>query len=158
MTSSYDVPYMQRTREYYRAQGYEKDYRWACNQTSPFTPLGKPVSASTLAVITTAMPDTPAGRAERRVYSTSCDPVPESMYTQELSWDKRATHTRDVNSFLPLWQLGMLVRQGGLGQLAARFHSVPTTYSQRATTEADAPEILQRCLEDKADLALLVPL
>jgi hypothetical protein len=35
---------------------------------------------------------------------------------------------------------------------------VPTEYSQRATSERDAPEILRRCREDGADAALLVPL
>ncbi|MCY4263643.1 MAG: hypothetical protein OXE78_02150 [Gammaproteobacteria bacterium] len=158
MASSYDVPYMQRTRDYYRAQGYKKDYRWAHNQSAPFQGLGKAINESTLAVITTAMPDTQEGRAERRLYSTSSDPVPKSMYTEELSWDKVATHTRDVSSFLPLRQLGTLVEQGKLGQLASRFHSVPTTYSQRSTMEKDAPELLQRCYDDGADIALLVPL
>ena len=158
MNKAYDVPYMLRTRDYYRAQGYDKDYQWAHNSDAPFTPLAKPLAGSTLAVITTAMPDTEQGRAERRVYSTVCDPIPGSMYTEELSWDKGATHTRDVNSFLPLVQLGELAKQNKLGGITSRFHSVPTTYSQRATREEDAPEILKRCLEDGADIALLVPL
>lgn len=158
MSAAYDVPYMLRTRDYYRAQGYDKDYRWAENADAPFSPLTKTLSESTLAVITTAMPDTEEGRAERRVYSTPCDPIPASMYTEELSWDKSATHTNDVNSFLPLQQLNGLIEQGELGALAPRFHSVPTTYSQRATRDEDAPEILKRCQEDGADIALLVPL
>ncbi len=158
MTTAYDVPYMLRTRDYYRAQGYDKDYQWAHNTDAPFVPLTKPLTDSTLAVITTAMPDTKQGRAERQVYSTACDPIPASMYTEELSWDKGATHTRDVNSFLPLVQLGELVKQKKLGGITQRFHSVPTTYSQRATREEDAPEILKRCFEDGADIALLVPL
>jgi len=35
---------------------------------------------------------------------------------------------------------------------------VPTDYSQRRTIEQDAPEVLARCREDAADVALLVPL
>jgi len=159
MTEVYDVPYMQRTRDYYRAQGYEKDYRWAqAKEAAPFSSLKKPLNESTLALITTAMPDTEQGRAERAVYSTLSNPIPASMYTEELSWDKSATHTEDVGSFLPLQQLGNLVVDGKLGTLAPRFHSVPTTYSQRATNEEDAPKILQRCIEDEVDIALLVPL
>ncbi len=158
MTNAYDVPYMERTRDYYRAQGYTVDYQWAHFDETPFQPLDKPVAESRLVVITTAMPDTPQGHAERRVYSTPVSPIPASMYTDELSWDKEATHTRDVNSFLPLRQLNQLVEEGMLGNVAPRFHSVPTEYSQRATVKEDAPEILQRCREDKADIALLVPL
>ncbi len=45
-----------------------------------------------------------------------------------------------------------------MGSLAARFHGVPTDYSQRRTLENDAPEILERCREDGVDVALLVPL
>lgn len=159
MTDVYDVPYMRRTRDYYRAQGYDRDYRWAkLEGPIPFQELRKSLTESTLAVITTAMPDTEQGRAERGVYSTAISPLPESMYTEELSWDKKATHTKDVGSFLPLQQLQTLVEAGRLGGLAPRFHSVPTTYSQRATRDEDAPAILERCIADEVDVALLVPL
>ena len=36
------VRYMQRTRDYYRAQGFEDAYRWAQVDAVPFTPLSKP--------------------------------------------------------------------------------------------------------------------
>lgn len=158
MTAIYDVPYMRRTRDYYRAQGYSSDYQWAHFDETPFQPVSKPLQQSTLVVITTAMPDTPQGRAERDVYSSPSEPVPESMYTEELSWDKSATHTRDVNSFLPLRQLQQLVEEGRLGAVAKRFHSLPTHYSQRLTRQTHGPEILKRCQQDRADIALLVPL
>ncbi len=158
MTEVYDVPYMRRTRDYYRAQGYKQDYVWAHFSDAPFQALAKSLEKSTLALITTAMPDTGKGRSERKLYSTPVDPLPDSMYTDELSWDKQATHTRDVNSFLPIVPMRALVEEGRLGKLAERFHSVPTEYSQRSTREVQAPEILKRCLEDGADIALLVPL
>lgn len=158
MATTYDVPYMRRTRDYYRALGYSRDYRWAHHEDAPFQSLAKPIAASTLAVITTAMPDTEAGRQQRAVYSTPVTPEPDSMYTAELAWDKTATHTDDVNSFLPLRQLQRLVAADKLGALAQHFHSVPTTYSQRETVETDAPEILRRCQQDSADIVLLVPL
>lgn len=158
MANPYDVPYMLRTRDYYRAQGYNKDYMWAQFDESAFQPLTKLLAESTLAIITTAMPDTEEGRSERKVYSSPVEPVPESMYTDELSWDKQATHTRDVDSFLPLRAMQSLVDEGKLGSLASRFHSVPTEYSQRLTKEIHGPEILARCRQDNADIALLVPL
>ena len=158
VTEVYDVPYMLRTRDYYRAQGYKQDDQWAHFHEAPFEPLTKPVAESTLVVITTAMPDTEEGRSERKVYSAPSRPAPASMCTEELSWDKQATHTRDVNSFLPLLQMQALVEEGRLGGLAERFHSVPTEYSQRLTKQVHAPDILERCREDQADIALLVPL
>jgi hypothetical protein len=42
--------------------------------------------------------------------------------------------------------------------LAARFHGVPTEYSQRKTLTEDAPDILSRVREDRADAAVLCPL
>ncbi|MCH7671305.1 MAG: hypothetical protein IIB72_03985 [Proteobacteria bacterium] len=153
-----DVSYIKRTRDYYRAQGYTTDYLWAHFDTTPFTRLKKPLSESRIGVITTTMPDTEAGRADRRVWSTACEPIPRSMYTEELSWHKSMTHTDDVASFLPLAQLNKLQEEGVIGSVASRFHSVPTEYSQRNTIEKDAPQVLARCQQDEVDIAILVPL
>src|SRR5437660_557600 len=38
------VQYMARTRYYYRALGYDRDYVWATHDDVPFTPLPKPLS------------------------------------------------------------------------------------------------------------------
>ena len=158
MKEVYDVPYMQRTRDYYAAQGYEEPYRWAYYDKTPFTKLHKPLKESRIGLITTAMPDTKQSREHRDVYSTSVSPIPAGMYTDELSWHKAVTHTRDVASFLPIHQLNKLRDEEKIKGLTSRFHSLPTDYSQRNTKESDAPEILQRLLEDEADIAILVPL
>lgn len=156
--SNYDVPYMHRTRDYYRAQGYASDYQWAQHDNTPFTPLSKPLQQCKIGIITTAMPDTEQGRTQRQVYSVDSRPIPESLFTSELSWHKSMTHTDDVDSFLPLAQLQHLADAGRIGSLARRFHCAPTEYSQRNTKEDDAPLILERCMEDQLDLAILVPL
>ncbi len=156
--ASADVPYMERTREYYRAQGYTKDYLWAHHEDAPFSPLDKPLGECKVGLVTTAMPDTPQGRAQRQVYSCPTTPIPGSMFTDELSWHKTMTHTHDVASFLPLAQLQQCVQEGRIKALADRFHCIPTEYSQRNTNENDAPEILSRLLHDEVDVAILVPL
>lgn len=153
-----DVPYMKRTRDFYRAQGYTNDYQWARHDEVPFCASAKPLSQCNIAVVTTAMPDTEAGRTSRQVYSSPSQPTPDSMYTAELSWHKSMTHTDDVASFLPLKQLDQCVEEGLIAKVADRFHSIPTEYSQRNTLEKDAPEILVRCLQDEVDAVVLVPL
>ena len=158
MTAAYDVPYMERTREYYRAQGYTRDYKWAHHTETPFHTPVKLVKNSRIAVITTAMPDTELGRKQRQIYSIPSRPLPEFMYTDELSWDKKATHTDDVASFLPLFQLKQFAAEKLIGSLARRYHCVPTDFSHRNTTLKDAPVILERCQQDQVDLAILVPL
>ncbi len=155
---AYDVGYMARTREFYRAQGYTNDYQWAHYEQRPFTPLPRPLERCMLGVITTAMPDTEQGRSNREVYALKSDPIPASMYTAELSWDKGATHTDDVGSFLPLEALNAACSEGWIGATSPRFYTLPTEYSKRRTLEKDAPEILRRCREDAVDIALLVPL
>ena len=158
MTEVYDVPYMERTRDYYRAQGYTTDYQWAQNDETPFCKPTKPISECRVGIVTTAMPNTEIARTNRKVYSTLVSPIPESMYTEDLSWHQTVTHTNDVNSFIPLEQLMVIEDEGGIGSLATRFHSVPTEYSQRNTIENDAPEILEKLREDEVDVAILIPL
>jgi D-proline reductase (dithiol) PrdB len=153
-----EIPYIIRTRDYYRAQGYKADYQWAHYATVPFCTPTKPLAESRVVVITTSMPDGDGDKKHRRLASTSSLPAPLSRYTDDLSWDKENTHTRDVPSFLPIEQLYKLEQEKVIGSLAPRFHGVPTEYSIRNTVEKDAPEILKRCQEDQADLALLVPL
>ena len=53
------VSYMDKSREYYAASGYEKPYTWATNDEAPFAPLAKPLSESKIGVVTTSyfLPD-----------------------------------------------------------------------------------------------------
>src|SRR5258708_17046990 len=57
------IPYMRRTREYYRAIGYTTPYRWAHHVNAPFQPLQKPLAQSRIAIVTTAVPFDPAKSA-----------------------------------------------------------------------------------------------
>ena len=158
------VSYIDRTRDFYAAQGYERPYDWARHREAPFAPLPRPLSACRVTVVTTASPlrerEVKDGllRGDKQVWSGSTAEQPERLFTDDLSWDKEATHTDDVGSFLPLEHLAAAAAAGRIGSLAPRFHGVPTDYSQRRTREQDAPEILRRCREDEVDVALLVPL
>lgn len=152
------VEYMDRTKRYYEAQGFEQSYRWAHFDDTPFTELRKPLSEARVAVVTTG------ARYDRRltdprfVDSGSTEELPDFLYATDLAWDKDATHLNDLGTYLPISVLEDLVAEGELGSLSERFHCVPTEYSQRRTKEIDAPEILKRCREDRADIALLIPL
>lgn len=158
------VSYIDKSREFYRAQGYENPYRWACNSEIPFSPLTKPLSTCRVALVTTSSPwegqeavDL-ADRPPKRSYALAAEPPPERMFTMDLSWDKVATHTDDVESFLPLRTLNRFVAEGRVAGVAPRFYGVPTEYSQRKTNTIDAPDILRFCREDGVDAVLLVGL
>lgn len=156
--SAEPVAYMERSRRYYAAQGFEKAYVWAQFDEAPFAKPNKPVSKSTLALITTASLKARQETDPRSVSSGLVDQPPKKLFADDLFWDRQATHLNDLNSFFPIDRLKELVAERKIGRLAKRFHSVPTEYSQRQTKTVDAPEILRRCREDAADLALLVPL
>jgi hypothetical protein len=91
------VPYIERTRQYYRALGYTKDYVWATFDDVPFTPLRKPLSDTRIALITTANP--PDHDGVRHLWHGSILSPPATLHTADLAWDKESTHTEDRESF-----------------------------------------------------------
>ncbi len=158
------VSYIDRTREFYAAQGYDRPYRWAHFEHVPFAALSKPLSESRVGLVTTAgdwhQREAEDGvlRGAKQPWSGSTANPPERLYTDDLAWDKQATHTDDVDSFLPIRTLARLAQEGRIGELSPRFYGAPTDYSQRRNREDDAPEIERLCREDGVDVALLVPL
>jgi hypothetical protein len=161
------VSYIDKSREFYAAHGYEAAYRWATNDDAPFTPLTKPLSDCRVAVVTTAYLERPADpapeatpvlvEATKEPYAAASDPGPQSMFTEDLSWDKEATHTDDVETFLPLNALRHQVEAGRIASVSPRFYGVPTEYSQRRT-KADSEIITEWIRADEVDLMVLVPL
>lgn len=165
-----DVPvrYMQRTRDWYLALGYDNPYRWAHFADVPFQPLAKPLARSTVALITTAAPYQPdkgnqgpgapynAAAKFYAVYSgdTALD---HDVRIAHVAIDRRHTSMEDSGCWFPLPLMRDLARQGRIGALAKRFHGAPTNRSQPHTMAVDAPEVLKRCREDGVDAAVLVP-
>lgn len=157
------VSYIDKSREFYAAQGFEKPYRWAANEHAPFTPLPKPLAQCRVGIVTTS---SPWGEGEDAVeqarltgtYAIPADPPPDRMFTDHRSWDKEETHTNDVESFLPLEALASLANDGRIASVSPRFYGIQTEYSQRRTNEVDAPALHAMLQEDGVDVALLVPL
>ena len=155
------VRYMDRTREYYRALGYPSDYVWSRFDAVPFAPLARPLSQARIGLVTTASPPDLCNRdasGKRQVWSGAVSSAPANLFTDNVAWDKESTHTDDRASFLPIEAVQHWVAGGLVGGLTARFHGVPTEYSQRKTMEMDAPQVLARLRADGADAALLSPL
>ena len=151
------VSYIDKSREYYLARGYGNPYRWAHNESAPFAPLAKPLSRSRVALISTAALTRERGSL-MEVYAAPTEPPPVALYTDHRSWDKKATHTRDVESFLPIRRVAEFAAVGRIGSLSPRFYGVPTDFSQRRTVDTYAPAVLDLCRVDEVEVALLVPL
>ena len=152
------VPYIRRSREYYEAQGFEHAYHYAHYEVAPFTELPKPLKECNVGLVTTASTYPRASLEPRKIDSGSTTPPPAKLYADDLSWDKQATHTDDLNTFCPIEHLQALAAEGVIGALAPHFHCAATEYSQRTTLEEDAPELHRRLLVDEVDIALLIPL
>lgn len=151
------VSYIDKSREYYLARGYGNPYRWAHHEHVPFAPLAKPLSSSRVALITTAAL-TGEDRSLMELYAAPTAPPPAALFTDHRYWHKEATHTCDVESFLPIRRLEEFAAIGRIGSLSPRFYGVPTDYSQRRTIATYAPAILDLCRADAVDVALLFPL
>lgn len=165
----HDVPiqYMQRTREYYLALGYDNPYRWAQYVDVPFTPLKKPLAKARIGLITTAAPYQP-GKGDQgpgapynsaakfyKVYSGDTS-VDHDLRISHIGYDRKHTTAEDSNTWFPLPVMRKMAQEGRF-ELGPRFHGAPTNRSHRTTLDVDAPEILARCQEDGLDAAILVP-
>jgi D-proline reductase (dithiol) PrdB len=161
------IPYMQRTRDYYQALGFAP-YRWAHFAEVPFAPLAAPLARTRVALITTAAPYQPgvgdqgpgakynAAAKFYKVYSDSTESIPD-LRISHVGYDRVHTTADDQRTWLPLAALQAAVKTGRIGALTSRLHGAPTNRSQRVTVETDAPELLRRCREDGAEVAVLVP-
>lgn len=155
------VRYIDKTREYYRAEGYDQPYQWAHFDDVPFARPGKPLSRCRVGLVTTSEM---ALLGERGVWddNPACDvhalpidtPV-DRLYSRKESYDRHATTLDDVDSYLPLTRLAEGVAAGRLGALAPRFQVIYSQYSQRKTMTVDAPAILGQMREDRVDVAVL---
>ncbi len=165
-----DLPirYIDRSRAYYLALGYDNPYRWAHNRDVPFAALTRPLTRSRVGLVTTAAPFKPdagdqgpwapynADAKFTEVYSMPIEPSPD-LRIAHLGYDRTHTSAEDINSYFPLQRLKEAAAGGRIGELNSRFYAAPTLRSRRLTSERDAPAILKMCREDAIDAAILVP-
>ena len=161
------VAYLERTRDWYLGLGYANPYRYAHFDEVPFQPLAKPLADCVLTLVTTAAPYQPGkgpqgpgapmnAAVKFYVPYTGDTARDHDLRIAHVAIDRRHTSMEDSNCWFPLPLLRAFGREGRL-RLAPRFHGAPTNRSQRHTLEADVPLIVQRCLADGVDAALLVP-
>lgn len=161
------VRYIDRTRDEYLRQGYEKSYEWAHHATAPFTPLAKPLSQCRVGLIGTSEvavrfdPDTESDPIHeedfRGVYAIPGDIETERFYSRTSSYDMNATHLDDVNAYYPVDRLREAVADGRIGGMPDRFYGAYNNYSQRKVLTQEAPKVLEYCREDGIDVLVMVP-
>ena len=162
------IAYMNRTRDWYLALGYDNPYRWAHLRDVPFAPLKKSLSDARVTVITTAAPYRPelgpqgpgapynAGAKFYEVYEGDTT-AEHDLRIAHVAIDRVHTSMEDSASWFPLAALRRARSKGRIGSIAPFFFGVPTQRSQRQTLDVDAPEVLRRCRRDGVDAAVLLP-
>ena len=157
------LSYIDKSRDYYAAQGYEQPYQWATNDDAPFTPLPKPLSECRVGAITTSyfLPENFVYRIPSDLPRTP-HAAPRSevgrLNNEHLSWAKEETHTDDPETFLPLGLLDEAAAAGRIGSVSDRFYCLPTQFSHRQTERRDTPQILEWLRADHVDVVVMVPL
>lgn len=163
---SSNVRYIDKTREYYLAEGYNNPYNWAHFDEVPFTPLKKPLSDCCITIVSTsdvAVKSTENQSDENEhtlignVYEIGSGLAASDLFTRQEHYDRHATNLDDVDTFFPITQLHESVAEGRVGRIAPSLYGVFTAYSQKKTRDTDAPDVLKRCRENNVDVAVLTP-
>ena len=155
------VRYIDKTREYYLGQGYEKPYEWAHFDEVPFSKLSKPLSEARVSLVSTSDitvrgENDEDNHAEQLFVGNVYSPL-DRLYSRQEHYDKYATNLDDVDSYFPITRLHEAAAEGLIGSVAPRLHGVFTAYSHRRTLTVDGPEVLRRCREDGVDAVVLTP-
>ena len=161
------VRYIDRTRDDYIRQGYEKPYQWAQFESVPFTPLKKPLKDCRVGLLGTSEvavrfdPETEANPVNeedfRGVYLIPASTPTEKLYSRTLSFDRNATHLDDVGAFYPIERLREAAADGRIGSMPNRVYGAYNNYSQRKVLAQEAPKALAYAREDGLDAVVLVP-
>ena len=162
------IPYLQRVREYYKAQGFGTPYQWAHYATVPFAPLRKPLDQTTLTIVTTAAPYQPgkgdqgpraAYNAQPKFYQVFAadSAMDHDLRVSHIAIDRKHTTAEDSRTWFPLQALREAARRGRIGAVARNIYGLPTNRSHRVTLGIDCPDLLARCRSDGVDAAILVP-
>ncbi len=161
------VRYIDRTRDDYIRQGYDKSYQWAHFDDVPFTPLKKPLKECRIGLLGTSEvavrfdPDKEANPINeedfRGVYAIPSSTPTDKLYSRTLSFDRNATHLDDVSAFYPVDRLREAAASGRIGSMPERVYGAYNNYSQRKVLTQEAPKALNFCRQDELDAIIMVP-
>ena len=156
------VKYIERITATYGALGYEK-YEWYQKKSPPYlVARNKPLSKCKVGMIATGGIYKSGQRAFHYKDDASYRSIPSETPLSKL----RATHfaydlegaRKDINVVFPANALKKLHEEGILGSVAENFFTcMGGIYSHRAVEKELAPNLVSRCLHEKIDVVLLVP-
>ena len=133
----------------------------------PWTPLGKPLSESTVAIVTTAglhlrnytpfNRDHPGGESTYRILPADADAADIVQSHFSIGFDRTAIY-RDINITYPIDRMRELAEKGRIGALAPNNYSFMGALRDcTVVAEQTGPEVAQRLKAEGADLVFLTP-
>jgi D-proline reductase (dithiol) PrdB len=158
------IRYVERLNAYYARQGFPP-YRWTVHESAPFTPLGKPLSACRVSMLTSggvsrcAAPAwNPAARNDLRLDAIAADAPSGDFQIHDSYYDHRDAD-RDLNCVFPIDRLRELLREGVIAAVAPRLWSgfMGRIYTRGAVLNDAAPALARELEKDRVDLFVLVP-
>jgi D-proline reductase (dithiol) PrdB len=135
--------------------------------TTAVTPLRKPLSACTIALITTAglsLPDQPPfdvtvrmGDSSFREFPAEISPQLLEMHQRSWAFDQTGI-LRDRNLTFPLDRLREMHGRGEIGAIAPRHYSfMGSIVGPAKLIKESAPEVARRLVADSVDVVFLTP-
>ncbi len=156
------VEYIKRITDNYSKLGY-KPYKWVRNEDTPaWQPLRKPLSECRLGLIASGGLYVKGQVAFHFQDDLSFRAIPTDVKTTDLrtahfAYDQTDAR-KDANVVFPIDTLRRLVKEGVIGGLAEHAYTfMGGIYSSRRVRDELAPQLTERLLADKVDVALLVP-
>jgi D-proline reductase (dithiol) PrdB len=158
------IRYVDALNEKYGAMGFPP-YKWSENESAPWTPLEKPLSDCTVALLVSggishcsAQPFDPDARNDHRV--DAIDPkVSSDQYQIHDSYYDHADADRDLNCLFPVDRLREMAEAGEIGAVADRLWSgfMGRTYNRSKLTGETGPAFAEALKADRVDLLIAIP-
>ena len=130
---------------------------------TPWTPMGKPLAQSKLALVTSAgihlRGDQPFSRGETSYRVIPSDTRAADIIQSHFSigFDRTAIY-RDLNVTFPMDRLNELVERGVVGSLSQNYYSfMGALRDPSRMIEETGPEVAQKLKDEGVDVVLLTP-
>lgn len=158
------IRYVDTLTQKYGAMGFPA-YDWSRYDDAPFTPLKKPLSQCTVAMLTSggvsrkaAAPFNPDARNDLRLDEVD-RAAPSNDFQIHDSYYDHADADRDLNCIFPIDRLRELAAAGEIGAVAPRHWSgfMGRIYKRQAVMQEKAPELVRMMKEDRVDLLIAIP-
>ncbi len=158
------ISYVDELNKHYGSMGFPP-YQWTVNDSAPLTRPAKPLSQSTVSMLTSGgishctMPGfDPMARNDHRL-----DEVDQSVTTSDFeindSYYNHDDADRDLNCVFPIDRLKEMAADGTIGNIAPRFWSgfMGRIYNRTKLIEESVPAFIEKLREDAVDILVAAP-